>query len=406
MRKGFFQVGIVILIASLFAGTLLVNKLKINKSVAVDLPPRSCSSVGITEANCNGVGRKPVVESGGGRYCDKDGRYCRIERLECNYNNFKEWCFFKDNTVCSDKNNVKCTKITTPTPTSSPSPSPTPSPTVKPTHTPNPTKTPTATKSPSPTPSNLSCNKYCLNSSQCASGLTCSWGRCRNPSCTKSSICICATTTPSPSPTIIPPTPTATAGTAKLTICKYKDENGNGYKDGEDHLMSWNFKYEIDGTIKDVNSYSWNIFKKGCVTVNVLSDKTIKVSEYGRNGWDESGVYADGARQSTWDYSYTSVAGQTKEVWFLNNEHKEGEPNSCNGTCGSNSNCKSEFYCYKGYCRNPRNPESSTCSEPAVLSATAPPELPKTGSSSMLYALGFMAMGGVGIYLYRKFKLV
>jgi hypothetical protein len=30
-----------------------------------------------------------------------------------------------------------------------------------------------------------------------------------------------------------------------------------------------------------------------------------------------------------------------------------GEPNSCGGTCGSNYNCKAEFFCYSGFCRNP-----------------------------------------------------
>lgn len=43
-----------------------------------------------------------------------------------------------------------------------------------------------------------------------------------------------------------------------------------------------------------------------------------------------------------------------------------GDPNNCNGTCGSNSNCEGGLFCYfvapgKGYCRNPDNPTSESC---------------------------------------------
>jgi hypothetical protein len=41
--------------------------------------------------------------------------------------------------------------------------------------------------------------------------------------------------------------------------------------------------------------------------------------------------------------------------------YTEGEPNSCGGTCGSNYNCKSNLYCYQGFCRNPICKESSDC---------------------------------------------
>lgn len=36
-------------------------------------------------------------------------------------------------------------------------------------------------------------------------------------------------------------------------------------------------------------------------------------------------------------------------------------PNSCNGTCGSNANCKPNFMCYNGYCRSPLCPNDLTC---------------------------------------------
>jgi len=38
-----------------------------------------------------------------------------------------------------------------------------------------------------------------------------------------------------------------------------------------------------------------------------------------------------------------------------------GEPNSCGGTCGSNYNCKANFFCYQGYCRNPLCASDSNC---------------------------------------------
>lgn len=46
------------------------------------------------------------------------------------------------------------------------------------------------------------------------------------------------------------------------------------------------------------------------------------------------------------------------------------EPNSCGGTCGSNYNCKSNLYCYQGYCRNPICSEKTDCN---CASATATP---------------------------------
>jgi hypothetical protein len=38
-----------------------------------------------------------------------------------------------------------------------------------------------------------------------------------------------------------------------------------------------------------------------------------------------------------------------------------GEPNSCNGTCGSNYNCKGDYFCYQGFCRNPDCPNDKSC---------------------------------------------
>lgn len=38
-----------------------------------------------------------------------------------------------------------------------------------------------------------------------------------------------------------------------------------------------------------------------------------------------------------------------------------GEPNYCNGTCGSHENCQANYFCYQGFCRNPLCPNDSAC---------------------------------------------
>lgn len=49
-----------------------------------------------------------------------------------------------------------------------------------------------------------------------------------------------------------------------------------------------------------------------------------------------------------------------------------GEPNSCGGTCGSDSNCKSGYYCYSGRCRNPSCPTTTNCVCPTVKPTAKP----------------------------------
>lgn len=50
------------------------------------------------------------------------------------------------------------------------------------------------------TPVPASCNAGCTNDSQCTSGLTCSNGACRNPSCTGEASCVCPTATVTEAP--------------------------------------------------------------------------------------------------------------------------------------------------------------------------------------------------------------
>ncbi|MEK7168586.1 MAG: cohesin domain-containing protein [Patescibacteria group bacterium] len=48
-----------------------------------------------------------------------------------------------------------------------------------------------------------------------------------------------------------------------------------------------------------------------------------------------------------------------------------GEPNSCGGTCGSNDNCKSNYFCFEGFCRNPVCPSDKSCGCTVTTTATA-----------------------------------
>lgn len=58
-----------------------------------------------------------------------------------------------------------------------------------------------------------------------------------------------------------------------------------------------------------------------------------------------------------------------------------GEPNSCGGTCGSNSNCGSGYYCYNGYCRNPNCPEDTDCTCGTATPTATAAALPQSGTN-------------------------
>jgi LPXTG-motif cell wall-anchored protein len=88
-----------------------------------------------------------------------------------------------------------------------------------------------------------------------------------------------------------------------------------------------------------------------------------------------------------------------------------GTPNSCGGTCGSNSNCEGGLFCYQGLCRNPSCSQESDCSckststPPPVLGASTPPQLPKTGSGLEVVA-GLAGIAGIGMFIFRRFRLI
>lgn len=58
-------------------------------------------------------------------------------------------------------------------------------------------------------------------------------------------------------------------------------------------------------------------------------------------------------------------------------------PNACNGTCGSNSNCQSNYVCYQGFCRNPSCTTDADCicnGTPGPSATPAAPTLPQSGT--------------------------
>lgn len=69
-----------------------------------------------------------------------------------------------------------------------------------------------------------------------------------------------------------------------------------------------------------------------------------------------------------------------------------GVPNNCNGTCGSNNNCQSTYFCYQGRCRNSDCPTDADCVCGAATATPAPTEaaLPQAGTS-------FPTILGVGL---------
>lgn len=329
---------------------------------------------------------------------------------------------------CNNDNPTPVPPVITPSPTPviTPSPSPTPSPTPTPSRSPSPSPvcTPTPSHSPSPSPTPVpQCNSFCVSDSQCLTGSTCFWGRCRNPSCKTSNSCTCSSPTPSPTSS---PSPTATPiAQGKLKICKYNDLNNNGHIDDGEKTVVWNFIYKYQDTEHKVGSAWWHVFDHGCREVSVPANQWINVREEYKNEWMQTGVYQDGNWVGNSDYNYIAQSNVLKNVTFLNHFERSSTPaptasatpNWCNGTCGSNYNCQGGLFCYNGYCRNPNCSSDASCgcgiiatstptAPPVVLGATAPPVLPKTGADPLTIAVGLIGLSGTGVYLFRKFKLV
>lgn len=57
-----------------------------------------------------------------------------------------------------------------------------------------------------------------------------------------------------------------------------------------------------------------------------------------------------------------------------------GEPNSCGGTCGSNDNCQSNYFCFEGFCKNPVCPSDSSCNCTVKQTSTSKPTTKPIGN--------------------------
>jgi len=55
---------------------------------------------------------------------------------------------------------------------------------------------------------------------------------------------------------------------------------------------------------------------------------------------------------------------------------------TCNKTCGNNSQCPSDTYCYDGHCRNSDCPEEEDCSCPGATATPTPTTISSSGGSS------------------------
>jgi hypothetical protein len=75
--------------------------------------------------------------------------------------------------------------------------------------------------------------------------------------------------------------------------------------------------------------------------------------------------------------TYSSSTGGTTTPTDSPNQ----EANSCGGTCGSNYNCKSEFFCYQGFCRNSACPTESDCT--CAVSTPIPTTKPRATQKAL-----------------------
>lgn len=75
----------------------------------------------------------------------------------------------------------------------------------------------------------------------------------------------------------------------------------------------------------------------------------------------------------------TATAAATGTATATPTPTPTGSGNSCNKSCGSNSNCQSGLYCYSGSCRNPLCASDSTC---GCGSATPTPTATATAKGS------------------------
>jgi len=288
------------------------------------------------------------------------------------------------------------------------------------------------------------------------------------------------TSTPTVTPTVTPtevitatptstPSPTPIPEDTKLKLCKYEDDDGDGEKDSGEDVMSWKFRYQVEGNDwKEVQSHWYNIFSQGCTIVDVPANKKITVEEVGQSGWRLTKMYADGNKQDGATYSYTSDVDAVKVMWFLNSftpDNNDDHSSACTGLSASvTSGTAPLSVCFEAYASDNRGSisqyefnfsdssagqaqivtqsgnsachryenagtftavakvkdskgnwiSSDSCrvnvtayNPPRVLGATTPPTvLPKSGINMIQVMALVLSLGVGGVYLSRRFKLL
>ena len=171
-------------------GTVTIN----GCFASIVVPPQACQDACNTNADCG----------------SQDGIVLQCVEGAC----VNPACASEDTCVCTPT--ATPTLVLSPTPTLTVTPGPSPTPTPGPTATPTPQPTATSTPGPSatPTPPN-SCSESCTTTADCAAGLTCSAGMCRNPSCTTEADCTCPV---APTPTPVPQLPQAGVSMPSLIV--------------------------------------------------------------------------------------------------------------------------------------------------------------------------------------------
>lgn len=110
-----------------------------------------------------------------------------------------------------------------------------------------------------------------------------------------------------------------------------------------------------------------------------INAKVKNTASQGKYSFSFDPTTAIAALMEKYNVLSASIPGYIKVGSGATSAPTPGEPNSCNGTCGSNYNCKSGLFCHDGYCRNPQCANDSSCG----CLQTATPTSNPSGSTTL-----------------------